>query len=171
MRRFLLKPLFERHANSGGVTINSYHADNGCFADSGFQQSCKDSNQKIKYYTVGAHHQNGIAERHIKELTLISQTLLLHAKRHGQTTLLQWCDHLLSKRLHIVSIVSHFDWTILAVKPPSLTLIKNLSILQHFILVAHHASFWILVFNLTVILTWNIYWSLSSSCRISCFCS
>jgi hypothetical protein len=31
---------------------------------------------------VGAHHQNGMVEQLIKELTLILHTLLLHAKRH-----------------------------------------------------------------------------------------
>jgi hypothetical protein len=31
---------------------------------------------------MGAHHQNGIVERRIKELTRILRTLLLHAKRH-----------------------------------------------------------------------------------------
>jgi len=78
----LAKASFERHANEGGVTIDSYRADNGRFADSGFQQAIKDCNQKITYCAVGAHHQNGIVERRIKELTLISRTLLLHAKRH-----------------------------------------------------------------------------------------
>jgi hypothetical protein len=33
----LAKSSFEQHANKGGVTINSYQADNGRFADSGFQ--------------------------------------------------------------------------------------------------------------------------------------
>ena len=78
----LAKTSFERHANKGGVNIESYRADNGRFADSGFQQAVKDCNQKITYCAVGAHHQNGIVERRIKELTLISRTLLLHAKRH-----------------------------------------------------------------------------------------
>jgi hypothetical protein len=78
----LAKTLFQRHANKGGVTINSYHTDNGRFANAGFQQVVKDSNQKITYCAVRAHHQNGIVEPRIKELTLISWTLLLHAKRH-----------------------------------------------------------------------------------------
>jgi hypothetical protein len=61
----------------------SFHiADNGRFADSGFKQAVKDCNQKITYCAVGAHHQNGIVEKRMKELTLISWTLLLHAKRH-----------------------------------------------------------------------------------------
>jgi hypothetical protein len=69
---YLPKSSFEQHTNKGGVTINSYQADNGCFADSGFQQAMKDCNQKITYCAVGAHHQNGIVEQRIRELTLIS---------------------------------------------------------------------------------------------------
>ncbi len=78
----LAKTAFERHASKGGVTISSYQADNGRFADSGFQQAIKDAHQKITFCAVGAHHQHGIVEQRIKELTLISCTLLLHAKRH-----------------------------------------------------------------------------------------
>jgi hypothetical protein len=33
------------------------------------------------YCGIGGHHQNGIAEQKIKELTLGAQTLLLHAKQ------------------------------------------------------------------------------------------
>ena len=70
----LAKTAFERHANEGGVSISSYRADNGRFSDAGFQKAIKDANQTITYCAVGAHHQNGIAERRIKELTLISRT-------------------------------------------------------------------------------------------------
>jgi hypothetical protein len=78
----LAKTSFERFASNGGVTINSYRANNGRFADAGFQQAIKDANQTITFYTVGAHHQNRIVKRRIKELTLFSRTLLLHAKCH-----------------------------------------------------------------------------------------
>jgi hypothetical protein len=71
-KTLLAKTSFERHANKGGVYIDSYRADNGRFADSGFQQAVKDCNQKITYCAVGAHHQNGIVERRIKVFTLIS---------------------------------------------------------------------------------------------------
>ncbi len=88
----LAKSSFERHANDGSVTINSYHANNGCFTDSGFQQAIKDADQKITYCAVGAHHQNGIVEQRIKELILISWTLLLHAKQHwaNYVTTMMW---------------------------------------------------------------------------------
>ena len=79
----LAKLAFECHANNGGVySITSYRADNDNFADAGFQKAIKDANQSITFCAVGAYHQNGIVERRIKELTLISRTLLLHAKQH-----------------------------------------------------------------------------------------
>ncbi len=78
----LAKSSFERHANKVSVSIISYCADNRQFADTEFQQAIKDSNQKITYCTVGAHHQNGIIEQQIKELTLNSRTRRLHAKQH-----------------------------------------------------------------------------------------
>jgi hypothetical protein len=81
-KTLLAKSSFKRHANDGGVSINSYRADDNRFADAGFQKALKDANQKITYCAVGAHHQNGIIKRRIKELTLISRTLLLHAKGH-----------------------------------------------------------------------------------------
>jgi hypothetical protein len=76
------KSSFEQHANEGGISINAYRANNGCFADAGFQKAIKEANQSITFCAVGAHHQNGIVEQCIKVLTLISWTLLLHAKQH-----------------------------------------------------------------------------------------
>ena len=88
----LAKTSFERLANDGGITIKSYRADNGRFADKGFQDAIKDSNQSITFCGVGGHHQNGIVERKIKELTLIARTLLLHSIRHwpSHITTMMW---------------------------------------------------------------------------------
>ncbi len=58
----LAKLAFERDASDGGVSIISYRADNGRFADAGFQKAIKDANQSITFCAVGAHHQNGIVE-------------------------------------------------------------------------------------------------------------
>jgi hypothetical protein len=52
----LAKSSFEQHAHDGGVSINSYHADNGCFADAGFQKAITEANQTITFCAVGAHH-------------------------------------------------------------------------------------------------------------------
>ena len=88
----LAKTSFERLANDGGVAIKAYRADNGRFADKGFHDAIQDSNQTITFCTVGGHHQNGIVERNIKELTLIARTLLLHEIRHwpDYTTTMMW---------------------------------------------------------------------------------
>ncbi len=43
----LAKSSFERHANEGGVSINSYCADNGRFADVGFEKAIKEANLRL----------------------------------------------------------------------------------------------------------------------------
>jgi hypothetical protein len=53
-----------------GVESKGYHADNGQFADKCFRDKCTSSNQTINFCGVGSHHQNGIAERKIKDITL-----------------------------------------------------------------------------------------------------
>jgi hypothetical protein len=82
----LSETLMAKHAYycvlaSLGVDSKAYHADNGCFADKGFWDDCVSNNQTITFCRVGSHHQNGIAERKIKDITLGARTLLLHAKR------------------------------------------------------------------------------------------
>jgi hypothetical protein len=77
----LAKHAYERFLSSIGVPAKAYHVDNRRFADQGFQDDCNLSNQVITFCGVGSHHQNGIAKRKIKELTLGARTLLLHAKR------------------------------------------------------------------------------------------
>ena len=72
---------FEQHSAASGVDIKAYHADNGIFATQGFRNQVQTSNQKISYCAVGAHHQNGIVERHIGILTHGARTNLLHAQR------------------------------------------------------------------------------------------
>ena len=88
----LAKTSFERLANDGGISIKSYRADNGRFADKGFHSAIKECNQTITFCGVGGHHQNGIVERKIKELTLIARTLLLHSIRHwpSHITTMMW---------------------------------------------------------------------------------
>ena len=45
-------------------------------------EAIEDANQDITFCAVGAHHQNGIYESHIKILNLGARTILLHAQRH-----------------------------------------------------------------------------------------
>ncbi len=76
------KHAFEHFCGTRNVEVKHYHADNGVFGDSLFMEDIKKSMQRISFCGVNAHHQNGITERMIKSLTLISRTLLLHAQRH-----------------------------------------------------------------------------------------
>jgi hypothetical protein len=66
----LAKHTYECFLPSIGVTAKVYHAENGQFADKGFKDDCTMSNQSIMFCGVGGHHQNGIVECKIKELTL-----------------------------------------------------------------------------------------------------
>jgi len=77
----MAKHAYERFLASLGVGSKVYHADNGHFADKEFWDDCVSNNQMITFCGVGSHHQNGIAERKIKDITLGARTLLLHAKQ------------------------------------------------------------------------------------------
>ena len=74
------KNSFEQACSSRGIDISHYHGDNGRFAEPLFVQDCKDKLQRITFCGVGAHHQNGVTENTIKQLTLSARTLLLHAQ-------------------------------------------------------------------------------------------
>jgi hypothetical protein len=76
------KKEFEHKCAVRGVRVKHYHADNGRFAEPAFVNECKRCKQDLTFCGVGAHHQNGIAERKIKDVTLISRTILLHAMRY-----------------------------------------------------------------------------------------
>ena len=76
------KAAFEQDARLRGIEIRGYHADNGRYAEHIFRDDCEQKSQALRYCGVGAHHQNGIAEAKVKQLTLASRTMLLHAQRH-----------------------------------------------------------------------------------------
>ena len=89
------KAAYEHHANSFGVTICQCCADNGHFAEREFREEVRRCLQEITFCRVSAHHQNGLDEQAIKDLTLITWTLLLHAKHHWPeviTTMLRSMD-------------------------------------------------------------------------------
>ena len=73
---------FEHKCATRVVDVKHYHADNGRFAKKTFLDSIKQCMQRITFCGVGAHHQNGITENTIKQLTLVSRTILLHAQSH-----------------------------------------------------------------------------------------
>ena len=73
------KKQFEAYCNAHGVTVENYHADNGRFADNAFINDVRSQGQTITYCGVGAHHQNGIAEKRIRDVTEQARKMLLHA--------------------------------------------------------------------------------------------
>ena len=73
------KHAFERLAEQHGVRILHYHCDNGRFADKAFVDDVQAAHQTITFCGIGARHQNGIAERRIRDITENACTSLLHA--------------------------------------------------------------------------------------------
>lgn len=75
-------------AREHGITIKQYHSDNGVFASAAFKDACAKSHQKLTFSGIGAHHQNGVAERNIKTVTQWARANLLHASTHWPSTVL-----------------------------------------------------------------------------------
>ena len=73
------KEAYERLTSTHVSRLCAYSADNGRFVDSLFKESFQTCKQHINYCGVGSRHQNAIVGYRIKELILVSNTLLLHA--------------------------------------------------------------------------------------------
>ena len=76
------KHLFEREALTCGREIKNYRGDNGVFKTKEFINDLEQRRQTIRYSGVGAHHQNGIAERAIRTISESARAMLLHAAIH-----------------------------------------------------------------------------------------
>ena len=63
-----------------GVHVRAYHADNGRFAEKTFLLDAKQKGQQVTFCGVNAHHQNGIAEKKIRDLQKLARTQLIFAK-------------------------------------------------------------------------------------------
>jgi transposase InsO family protein len=81
------KMLFERNAYDQGIKIEAYHSDNGIFKSKAWQDSCYSNGQGLTFAGVNAHHQNGKAERRIRELQDMARTMLIHAKHRWPTAI------------------------------------------------------------------------------------
>ena len=77
------KHAFETCARSYGIRVKRYHADNGIFNSREFLNDIEEKKQHITFCGVGAHHQSGIAEHRIRELTEMARTQLLHAMHNN----------------------------------------------------------------------------------------
>ena len=77
-----MKRSVEREALGYGVEIKHYHSDNGIFKSADFEQALEDDVQFISKSGVGAHHQNGVAERAIGTVHAMARSMLLHLRIH-----------------------------------------------------------------------------------------
>jgi len=81
------KKAFEAFAHRHGVKIEAYHADNGIFKAYKWIDACKQDGQGMTFAAVNAHHQNGIAERRIRELQDLARAMLAHANARWSDTI------------------------------------------------------------------------------------
>ena len=73
------KRILEREACQLGIKVSSFLSDNGVFRSAEFRRDLDCKNQSIRFSGVGAHHQNGIAERAIKTICYLARTMLIHS--------------------------------------------------------------------------------------------
>jgi transposase InsO family protein len=78
----LSKQKFEQVLQDHNVEAINYHADNGVFTASQFTSTLQQQHQNFRFSGVGAHHQNGIAERFIQTAVWCARTLLVHCNLH-----------------------------------------------------------------------------------------
>ena len=76
------KHQFERHAKANGVRIKGYRADNHPFESAEFLADLELQNQSITYSGVGAHHQNGVAERALQTVISWALAMMMHQLVH-----------------------------------------------------------------------------------------
>ena len=76
------KRAFERIAKTCGKQILKYHGDNGTFKSKEFTDTVAEAEQDMKLSGVGAHHQNGVAERAIRTVTERARAMMQHAYLH-----------------------------------------------------------------------------------------
>ena len=73
------KKAFEAYCQSINIRVQHYHADNGRFADNEWLADVARKGQSISFCGVGAHFQNGIAEKWIRDLQESARTMMLQA--------------------------------------------------------------------------------------------
>jgi hypothetical protein len=69
------------YASTHGISVKAHHADNRIFKANKWVESSKKAGQGLTFAGVNSHHENGIAERQIKEILDVARTMLIHANR------------------------------------------------------------------------------------------
>ena len=61
------KMAFKVYAKNHGVSVQAYHADNGIFRAKAWMDHCFKRDQGMTFAGVNVHHQNGMAEKRIRD--------------------------------------------------------------------------------------------------------
>ena len=61
-----------------GIEVKKYHGDNGIYKSKLFKDDLERRHQTMTYSGVGAHGQNGVAERAIQTVFNSTRTMMLH---------------------------------------------------------------------------------------------
>ena len=80
------KRLLEREAVQHGISIKGFLTDNGVFTSKESTEDLERKQQTIKFSGVGAHHQNGVAERTVKTISYLARTNLIHSALRWPST-------------------------------------------------------------------------------------
>ena len=70
---------FERESAEIGVFIHGYNTDNGVYTAKTLIDKLHSNNQLLRLSGVGAHHQNGVAENAIKNISRKARIYMFHA--------------------------------------------------------------------------------------------
>ena len=81
------KEAFKQWALMHGVVVRAYHVDNGVFQAHAWVQACQSKSQLLMFASKNTQHQNGMAERCIRELQDSAQTMLIHTNHRWPTAI------------------------------------------------------------------------------------
>ena len=73
------KIALEQTAKIFGAKIESYLTDHVPFSSEKFVENIEMNEQRLRFSGVGAHHQNGVAERSIRAIVQLARAVLLHS--------------------------------------------------------------------------------------------
>jgi Reverse transcriptase (RNA-dependent DNA polymerase) len=82
------KRTYEKFAGDFGIKLKNFRADNAPFRATEFVEDLALKNQDIDYSGVGAHFQNGVAERALQTITKWARSAMLHQALHWPTEFL-----------------------------------------------------------------------------------
>jgi hypothetical protein len=76
------KQSFEKMCMDNGVVVQDYLTDSRTFKANNFFEQIKQTQKMMHFCGTNAHHQNGVAEREIQEISNMARAMILHANIH-----------------------------------------------------------------------------------------